>query len=66
MVDLSAVLATIAFLAIIEGLILTIWPTKTKKALYYITKSKKHIKRIGIIELIIGILILLLLVLFMH
>ena len=60
MIETSIILATIAILVIIEGLILTIFPLKMKKALHQITKNKKHIQKIGVIELIIGMIILLL------
>jgi len=55
---ISIVLITIAVLMVIEGLIISIFPKQVKKAIKQIFKNQKQIVKIGLIEVIIGLLIL--------
>ena len=55
---LSIILAIIAVLVILEGLFIAVYPKKTKSLLIKMAKSK-NLRTYGVIELIIGIIILL-------
>jgi len=55
---LSTILAIIALLVILEGLFVAVNPKTTKKIMIKFAKSK-NLRTYGIIELIIGIVILL-------
>ena len=58
MQTLSIILLTLATLIILEGLILTIRATQIKKSLSRILKNKKLIRKIGLIEITIGIILI--------
>ena len=60
---IQIVLGTLAVLMVIEGLIISIFPKQIKKAIKQIFKNKKQIVKIGLIEAIIGLLILFILTL---
>jgi len=53
---LQTIILTIGVLAIIEGLILTLFPKQTKKVLKELSKSKK-LRKIALTELIIGLIL---------
>lgn len=55
---LDIILGTIAIIFIIEGILIAIYPKKTKKLLSILGKSKK-IRTYGVIEIIAGIILLL-------
>jgi uncharacterized protein YjeT (DUF2065 family) len=58
---ISTILATIAFLIIVEGLLVALMPKNLKKALYDLSKKKdanKIIFRIGLWEILIGMIAL--------
>lgn len=59
MPTLSIILLVIAILVILEGLIITFFPIQINKILQQL-KNKTLLRKIGIIEMIIGIIILIL------
>jgi len=60
---IKIIIATIAVAAILEGLIVALFPKDIKEILKHFSKSKK-LRQIGIIELIIAGVVLVLLYLF--
>jgi len=58
MEPIEIIFGTIAIIAIIEGMFLSVFPGQIKKALRQIFKNKKKIITIGMIEIIIGLTIL--------
>jgi len=54
MTTLSIILTILATLIIIEGLIISIFSNDVKKILKELIKNKFLIKRIGLIEIVIG------------
>jgi uncharacterized protein YjeT (DUF2065 family) len=58
MSTLSMILIVLAIIIILEGLLITLFPIQLKKAFNQILKNKRKIQTLGIIELIIGIIIL--------
>jgi len=56
---IQIIIATIAVCAIIEGLIVTLFPKDIKEIMKHFSKSKK-IRQIGLIELVIAIIVLVL------
>ena len=55
---LNIILATIAILIIAEGLLISIFSVQIKKAASQILKNTKRIRKFGLLELIIGIILL--------
>jgi uncharacterized protein YjeT (DUF2065 family) len=60
MISIPTILITMAAIIILEGLVLTIWPMEIKKGLHHVLKNKKHIRKVGLIEAAIGIILLIL------
>ena len=56
---LEAVLYTIGFLFLLEGLIVLLFPEKTKSVSKKIINNTKKLRNLGIIEIVIAALIIL-------
>ena len=57
-VVLDIILTTLAVLAIVEGLFLIAFPAKTKSMVKYFAKKSTNIRKLGILEFVIGIVLL--------
>ena len=58
MLDLSTISFTIGFIALIESIILIIFPNWTKKTIESLLKTRKDIKKLGLIEIILAMILL--------
>jgi len=58
MQTLSIILLTLAALIVLEGFVLTIWPLEIKKVLSKILRNKKLIRKMGLIEVVVGIILI--------
>ena len=58
MLDLSTISFTIGFIALIESIILIIFPNSTKKTIESLLKTRKDIKKLGLIEIILAMILL--------
>ncbi len=56
---LEIIVGTIAVILILEGLFISVYPKKTKRALSFLTKKEKKIRTFGIVEIVCGIILLL-------
>jgi uncharacterized protein YjeT (DUF2065 family) len=55
---LSLIFYILGILVILEGLFVALFPKKTKKIVLSLIKTEKATKKLGIIELVIGIILL--------
>ena len=55
---LEFIVGTVAVILILEGLFISIYPKKTKKALSFLTKKEKKIRTFGVAEIIAGAILL--------
>ncbi len=60
MLIIEIILATIGVVMLVEGLIVALFPKETIKTLNQLFKSKQKVVKIGLIEMIIALAILLL------
>ena len=52
---ISTVLLTIGIVFFIEGLIIAIWTKEIQKSFKNFAKSKRHLRHIGVIEIVISV-----------
>ena len=58
MLDLSTISFTIGLIALIESIIILIFPNWTKKTIESLLKTRKDIKKLGLIEIILAMILL--------
>ena len=56
--NLSIVLITASIMVMIEGLTLAVFPKRFKRTIAKLIKKEKDIRGVGLVELIIGLLII--------
>jgi len=56
--NLEIILSTIATLMLAEGSVIAIWPKSTAKTIKKIFKNKREVMKVGLIEMILGLIIL--------
>jgi len=58
MTTLTIILYALGIIAILEGVVIAIIPEKTKKIVTKMIRNTTHVRKLGTIELIIGILLI--------
>lgn len=58
MVDFGTVFVTVGVLALLEGIIVLLWPNQTKEKLLHMMKTPSKMRKTGMVEIIIAIVLL--------
>ncbi len=58
MTTTQIIIATLAIVILIDGLLLTLFPEQIKRTIREMFKSRKKIVKIGLIEIILALLVL--------
>jgi len=62
--EIQTAILTIGIISLLEGLFLSLSPTKTRKLVHKMIQTEKGIKRLGLIELIVGLILIILALVF--